>query len=175
MTRLILIFFVLSPCVANAQWNARKPVDMVVSNVSLSIVPKVVSSVHLWTTNNSYEKDIYEMYSNRVYWALSSGTSGINNASAPVHTDGDATATGQSILWRRVHPVRNGIRIDNVSTCDIYLGFGLYNGEVNKGIHLEPSGSGLSVWMSGPPGHVPQHEIRGITAGGDGTVTYQEW
>ena len=121
--------------------KAYKPFQINVLNASQMILPPVASSlqsqdIEPWVTGIAYAYGDIVRNDGHYYWCIVAGTAG---ATAPVHTDGDAS--DGVATWRYVRWQRRLVTLANVSgtTSQIALARG-YPAEANKGIVLYGNG-----------------------------------
>lgn len=95
----------------------RKPLQLRVYNASQMILPPVASTlnsatVEVWAAGETYAFGDIVRSGRHYYWCVTHG-GGVAGATAPIHTDGDAT--DGTLTWRYVHWSRNVVTLTNVA------------------------------------------------------------
>jgi len=130
--------------------KAYKPLSINVLNASQMILPPMGSElasedVDAWVTATAYNYGDIVRSGTNYYWCVTAG-GGNSGATAPTHTDGDAS--DDTLTWRYVRWIRSVVSLSNVGGGTISIARG-EDAELNKGITLFTQGA-LNEGYDGP-------------------------
>jgi len=123
--------------------KAALPLNVTAQTTSTMILPPMASEIDLatkpeWTSGDTYAYGDIVISNGRVYWCITTA-GGVAGATAPVHTDGDAS--DDTLTWRVVRWFRNVLTIVNTSTSETVSIARGNPAEALKGIVLYPRGA----------------------------------